>query len=482
VDPLDIARWQFAITTVYHFLFVPITIGLSAIVASYETAWVRTRNPRWLRLTKFFGKLFLINFAIGVVTGIVQEFQFGMNWSDYSRFVGDIFGAPLAVEGLLAFFLESTFLGLWIFGWDRLPAKVHAACIWAVHIGTLFSAYFILAANSWMQHPVGFAFNPDTGRAEMNDFAAVMFNKVQLVTFPHVILSAYMTGAAFVVGVAFWQLRRAATDEDRGMYRKAVRTSAALVLVSGLGVAITGDIQGKIMTDVQPMKMAAAEALYDTESPAPFSIFTVGSLDGSEEKFSIKIPNLLSFLAEGNTSAEVVGINDLREQYRQTYGSDPGAAYYSAGDYTPPIPLTYWTFRLMMGLGFAAAAAGAWILWATRRERIPAGRWILWTAMLLPLMPLFANSFGWIFTEMGRQPWAVFGLMTTAQAVSPGVSTFEVLASLITFTLLYGVLAVVEVKLMFTYIGKGAESAEELLRQTEPPDGDDADRPLAFAY
>ena len=227
MDPTDIARWQFAITTVYHFLFVPITIGLSAIVAGYETAWLRTGNEHWLRLTKFFGKLFLINFAIGVVTGIVQEFQFGMNWSDYSRFVGDVFGAPLAIEGLLAFFLESTFLGLWIFGWDRLPAKLHVACIWLVHVGTLFSAYFILAANSWMQNPVGYAYNPDTGRAEMNDFAAVLFNKVQLVTFPHVVLSAYMTGAAFVVGVAFWQLGRRSADADRAMYRTAVRTGAA---------------------------------------------------------------------------------------------------------------------------------------------------------------------------------------------------------------------------------------------------------------
>ncbi|MCW2797959.1 cytochrome ubiquinol oxidase subunit I [Nocardioides sp.] len=484
MDPLDIARWQFAITTVYHFLFVPITIGLSGIVASYETAWVRTRNPRWLRLTKFFGKLLLINVAIGIVTGIVQEFQFGMNWSDYSRFVGDVFGAPLAIEGLLAFFLESTFLGLWIFGWDRLPAKVHAACIWAVHLGTLFSAYFILAANSWMQHPVGFAFNPETGRAEMNDFGAVMFNKVQLVTFPHVVLSAYLTGAAFVVGVAFWQMtRRGASDEDRGMYRKAVRTGAVVVLVSGLGVAFTGDIQGKIMTEVQPMKMAAAEGLYDTESPAGFSIFTLGSLDGSHEKFAIKIPRLLSFLGTGSPSGEVVGINQLREQYQQTYGSDPGAAYYSAGDYTPTIPLTYWTFRLMIGLGLVAAAAAGWILWATRRQRTPTGRGVLWTAMALPFLPLLANSFGWIFTEMGRQPWAVFGLMTTAQAVSPGVSALEMGLSLVALTLLYAVLAVIEVRLMLTYIRKGAEPAVDLL-PLGPPDGDDddVDRPLAFAY
>ncbi|MEQ6902532.1 cytochrome ubiquinol oxidase subunit I [Nocardioides sp. YIM 152588] len=486
MDPLDIARWQFAITTVYHFLFVPITIGLSGVVAAYQTAWLRTKNPEWLRLTKFFGKLFLINFAIGVVTGIVQEFQFGMNWSDYSRFVGDIFGAPLAVEGLVAFFLESTFLGLWIFGWDRLNPKLHVACIWLAHIGTLLSAYFILAANSWMQHPVGYEFNPETGRAELNDFAAVLTNKVQMVTFPHTITAAYMTAGAFVMAVGFWQLIRkrggdapATLEADQPMYRKAVRTGAALLMVAGLGVAISGDLQGKVMTEVQPMKMAAAEALYDTEQPAAFSWLTIGTPDGTEEKWSITTPHLLSFLATGTWDGEVEGINQLREQYIEEYGQDPGTTYYSPGDYTPYIPLTYWTFRWMIGLGVAAAALGAVVLWVTRGVRAPTGR--LWTAgaFALMLMPLLANSAGWIFTETGRQPWTVFGLMTTESAVSPGVSAGEVLTSLIVFTLLYGALAVVEVKLMLTYIRKGAEPFQE---PQVRDDHNDPDRPLAFAY
>jgi cytochrome bd ubiquinol oxidase subunit I len=478
MDPTDIARWQFAIVTVYHFLFVPITIGLSAIVAGYQTAWLRTGNDHWLRLTKFFGKLFLINFAIGVVTGIVQEFQFGMNWSDYSRFVGDIFGAPLAIEGLAAFFLESTFLGLWIFGWERLPRTAHLACIWLVHIGTLLSAYFILAANSWMQHPVGYKFNPTTGRAEMNDFAAVMFNKVQMVTFPHVVMSAYMTGAAFVVGIAFWHMTRKSTSaDDVPMYRRAVRTGAVVLLAAGLGVAISGDAQGKVMTEVQPMKMAAAEGLYETETSADFSVLTIGTLDGSQEKFSIKIPGLLSFLATGSFNGTVQGINPLREKYIATYGQDPGATYYSPGDYTPIIPVTYWTFRIMIGLGLLAAAVAVWILAATRRGRVPERRLLFWAAVLLPFMPLFANSFGWIFTEMGRQPWVVFGLMTTINGVSPGVSTAQVVTSLVVLTLLYGVLALIEVRLMLTYIRRGAEPVE-------PPSSGDAnsDRPLAFAY
>ena len=478
MDVLDIARWQFGIITVYHFLFVPITIGLSAIVAWFETAWVRTRRPEYLRLTKFFGKLFLINFAIGVVTGIVQEFQFGMNWSDYSRFVGDIFGAPLAIEGLLAFFLESTFLGLWIFGWGRLPPKLHAGCIWIVHIGTLLSAYFILAANSWMQHPVGYHFNRVTGRAELDDFWAVLTNKVQLVTFPHVVLAAYMTGGAFVVGVAGWLYLKERYADDRSLYHAAIRTGAWVTLVAGLGVAVSGDFQGKIMTEVQPMKMAAAEALYDTEQPASFSIFTIGSLDGSKEVFAIKIPDLLSFLATGQFDGKVEGINELRDQYEKTYGQDPGAEYYSAGGYKPIIAVTYWSFRFMIGLGILSALGAGLVLFLTRRGRVPSHGWVRWVAVLLPLGMVAANAWGWLFTEMGRQPWVVFGLMTTAHGVSPGVSTGEAWTSIIALTVLYAVLMVIEVGLILRTVRAGAEPFEE------PPTPEDSseDEPLAFAY
>ena len=478
MDALDLARWQFAITTVYHFLFVPVTIGLSALVAVFHTAWVRKRDPEMLRLAKFYGKLFTINFALGLVTGIVQEFQFGMNWSDYSRFVGDIFGAPLAIEALLAFFLESTFLGLWIFGWGRIPEKLHAACMWIVHVGTLLSAYFILAANSFMQNPVGYRYNEQTGRAELTDFAAVLTNKVQLVTFPHVVLAAYMVGGAVVMGVGLWHMRRRTVGDDLPMYRKATRLGAVVTLAAGLGVAVSGDVQGKIMTEVQPMKMAAAEALYETsDSNAPFSIFTVGSLDGSEEKFAVTVPGLLSFLATGSFDGEVKGINELKAEYAQTYG-ESGNPLVSNSTYVPNIPLSYWSFRFMMGTGFAAMAAAAAVLWAIRRDRVPTARWWTWLIVATPLLPVFGNSFGWIFTEMGRQPWLVFGLMATRTGVSPSVSAGEVITSMTVYTLLYGVLALVEVRLFLVYLRAGAPPFEEPADRTEQ----DEDAELAFAY
>src|SRR6478735_4485225 len=463
MDATDLARWQFAITTVYHFLFVPITIGMS-----------------------------LINFALGLVTGIVQEFQFGMNWSDYSRFVGDIFGAPLAIEALLAFFLESTFLGLWIFGWGRLPEKLHAATMWLVHIGTVLSAYFILAANSFMQHPVGYTYNAASGRAELTDFFAVLTNKVQLVTFPHVIFAAYMAGAGVVMGVSLWLMRReakAAADDaqdvartDAPMYRTATRIGAVLTLVAAVGVTITGDVQGKIMTEVQPMKMAAAEALYESVPAgegAPFSVLTVGSLDGSHANAIIEIPGLLSFLATGNFQGAVRGINDLKAEYAKTYGAsgNPRVADVATA-FVPNIPTTYWTFRLMIGLGIATALIAIAVLWLTRKGRTPTARWLAYAAVAAPLLPVFANSFGWIFTEVGRQPWLVFGLMTTANGVSPSVSMGEVITSMVVFTLLYGALAVVEIKLFLHYVRKGAEPFEE----PQNPADRDEDAPLVFAY
>jgi cytochrome d ubiquinol oxidase subunit I len=483
VNVLELSRWQFGITTVYHFLFVPITIGLVFLVAGFETAWLRSGDDRWLKLTKFYGKLFLINFAMGVVTGIVQEFQFGMNWSAYSRYVGDIFGAPLAIEALLAFFLESTFLGLWIFGWDRLPRKVHAACIWITAIGTMLSAYFILAANSWMQHPVGYHYNAATHREELTSFVSVMTNPTQLVTFPHTIAGCFLVAGALVAAVALWHLIRrpagpdAVSRSNAAAFRSAAKAGAITVLVAAVFTALTGDIQGKIMTKYQPMKMAAAEALYHTSQPASFSLFTIGSLNGSKEVFAVKLPRLLSFLATGNFSGQVQGIDNIQSTYSQTYGP---------GSYTPIIPVTYWSFRLMIGIGMLSALIAIVALWLLRRSRragdpltinLTGGkrRLLLWSAIALPLLPLIANSFGWIFTEMGRQPWLVFGQMKTAAGVSAN-SAGEVLASVIILTLLYGGLAVIEVGLLLKYAKAG------LAEERPPGSPSDEDKPLELVY
>ncbi|NYI05455.1 cytochrome ubiquinol oxidase subunit I [Allostreptomyces psammosilenae] len=536
LDPLVVARWQFGITTVYHYFFVPLTIGLATITAILETAWVRTGKEKYFRATKFWGKLFLINFAMGVVTGIVQEFQFGMNWSDYSRFVGDVFGAPLAIEALLAFFLESTFLGLWIFGWDKLPKRLHAATIWCAAIGTMLSAYFILAANSWMQHPVGYTYNPETGRAELHDFGAMLFQDTAYNAAFHTLSAAFLTTGAFVVGVASWHLMR---RRHTAVMRSSLRLGLAVVVVAGSLTAISGDSFGKVMFQQQPMKMAAAEALWETSAPAPFSVFAYGNVQEGHNEVALEIPGLLSFLAHSDFSTEVPGINDLNEQYQELYGP---------GDYRPNIAVAYWGFRLMIGLGmtsFAVGVAGLWLtrrrlwrdpatiaaagrhddvdhddasaadLWLTRRHRLAAGtalnRWGWRIPVLTLALPLFANSAGWIFTEMGRQPWLVFGLLRTEDGVSPSVSTATVLTSLIVFTTLYAVLAVIEVRLLLKYAKAGPTqerppAKDPVLLQRRRgnggqgggtggggtgADGDpdtetdadaDADRPMVFAY
>lgn len=486
MDQLDLARWQFGITTVYHYIFVPLSIGLAGFVAVLETAYVRTGKEHYKRAAKFWGKLLLINFAIGIATGLVQEFQFGMAWSDYSRYVGDIFGAPLAIEALLAFFLESTFLGLWIFGWDRLPKWAHAACMWVVAVGTLLSAYFILAANSWMQHPVGYRINAGSGRAELTDFVAVITNSTLVSAFPHVIFACFMTAAALMIGIAAWHLAR---RQHQDVMRPSLRLAAWVMLVSAVGAVISGDMQAKIMTEQQPMKMAAAEALYDTVAPASFSVFTIGSLDGDDEIFSIRVPRLLSFVATGSWDGEVEGINDVQRAEVATYGE---------GDYRPIVPVTYWTFRLMIGTGLAAAAIAAGLLFLTGRP----GRWIrnLWPRRLAPAdgdtvprwvwriavwaipLPILANSFGWIFTEMGRQPWVVYGMLRTADGVSPSVPATTVAISLTVFTILYAVLGVIEFRLLRTYAMNGPEAPPEA-GPPEPSERDDTDdRQLAFAY
>ena len=467
MNSLDLARWQFAITTVYHFLFVPITIGMAFLVAGLHTAWYRTAKLKYLRATKFFGKLFLINFAIGVVTGIVQEFQFGMNWSSYSRFVGDIFGAPLAMEGLLAFFLESTFLGLWIFGWDRLPKKLHLASIWLAATGTLLSAYFILAANAWMQHPVGYVYNAAKHRAELVDIKAVLTQNTALATFFHTIPSAAFTGAAFMAGISAWLIIK---KKDIEMARGTLKLGLITMLISIVVVSVSGDITARIMTEQQPMKMAAAEALYDSTESAPFSLLTIGTLDGSRSVFQIDVPSMLSFMSTGNFKGVVEGVNDLEAKYDKQFG---------AGDYTPNVPMAYWAFRLMIGFGFLGALFALLAIWQMRRGGTPRGRWFAPAMISLPFIPLLANSFGWIFTETARQPWAVFGLIKTSDGVSQVVSAGAVLFTMIVFTLLYGVLAVIEIGLTLKVIKNGPS---EELDYADPELGGSDQQNLVMSY
>ncbi|MFJ9344011.1 cytochrome ubiquinol oxidase subunit I [Streptomyces sp. NPDC101733] len=491
------ARWQFGITTVYHFLFVPLTISLATLVAVLQTAWVRTDKEKYLKATKFWGTLFLINVAMGVVTGIVQEFQFGMNWSDYSRFVGDIFGAPLAFEALIAFFFESTFIGLWIFGWDRLPKRLHLACAWMVAFGAALSAYFILAANSWMQHPVGYRINEQRGRAELTDFWLILTQDTTLVVVYHTLSAAFLTGGTFMAGIAVIHLRR---GRHVPVMRASLRLGLVTMVLAGVLVALSGDTLGKVMFQQQPMKMAAAEALWEGQTSAPFSIFAVGNVAEGHNTVEWSIPGLLSYLAEGNFTAYVPGINDTQAAEQAKYGP---------GDYRPDIPVAFWAFRWMMGFGMASLGVGMAGLWLTRRkfwlapglrtgeDEVPhlaltRGRTLgsrlttwYWRAAVWTLaFPLIANSWGWIFTETGRQPWVVYGVLRTADGVSPGVSQGEVITSMTIYTLLYALLALIEVKLLVKYVKAGPPELNDDDRN--PPtkiggDGD-ADRPLAFSY
>jgi cytochrome d ubiquinol oxidase subunit I len=378
--------------------------------------------------------------------------------------VGDIFGAPLAIEGLLAFFLESTFLGLWIFGWDKLSKKLHLATIWIVAVGTAISAYIILAANAWMQQPVGSTINQAAGRAELKDFPAVLTNPTVLFAFPHVIAGAFMTGGAFVLAVAVWRLVKR-PDEDHAPFRTAAKVGAVALLVGGLFVVASGDQLGKHIGVDQPMKLAAAENLRTTQTGAPFSVVTLWGPDG-KQIFSLEIPDVLSILATNNPNGTVQGIDNLQAQY---------VAQYGAGDYTPVVPVTFWSFRLMIGAGTLAAFAALWFLWRMRRGRAP-GRGAIAIAVLLPFLPLAANSFAWIFTEMGRQPWIVYGQQLTSQGVSPSVGTLEVLITVVGFTVLYGGLAVIEMGLLLKKI-KG-----EVPGTAAAAGADSDDKPMTFAY
>ncbi len=441
MNTLTLSQWQFAITCIYHFFFVPLTLGLSIIVAIMETVYVRTGNEVYKRLTQFWGRLFLINFAMGVVTGIVMEFQFGMNWSEYSRYVGDIFGAPLAIEALLAFFLESTFLGLWIFGWQKLSKGLHAAAIWLVAIGSNLSALWILIANSFMQEPRGYTL--DNGRAVMTDFSALLTNPNVWVQFPHVLAAGLTTAAFFVIGISAYHLAR---KKEPDFFRRSINLGAIFGAIGVLLVIIVGHGQTQHVVVNQPMKLAGIEALWESEDPASLSLFSILDVPNKKDIVQIRIPNLLSLLSYNSFNGKVQGMNELQAQYEQKYGP---------GDYIPPVFFNYWSFRIMVGVGMLMLLLVAILIYLSMRGRLERSKRFLYWIPLAILLPYVANTSGWILTEMGRQPWVVFGLLKTQDAVSPVVSPGVVLASLIIFILVYGALMAVDVFLLQRYARLG---------------------------
>jgi cytochrome d ubiquinol oxidase subunit I len=451
-----LSRLQFAITTVYHFFFVPLTLGLSVMVALMETIYVLTNQEVYKQMTKFWGKLFLINFAMGVVTGIVQEFQFGMNWSEYSRYVGDIFGVPLAIEALLAFFLESVFLGVWIFGWDKLSKGLHAAAIWVVAIGANISAFWILVANSFMQQPVGYTLQE--GRLVLERFSALIFNPNLWVQFPHVITAGFTTATFFIMGISAYHLMR---KHNPDIFQRSFQMAAIIGAISIVLVGLIGHDQAQHMVETQPMKMAAAEALWTTEDPASFSILTIGDLSQRTEVFSIRLPRLLSIMSFNQIEGEVRGIYDLQEEFKQLYGP---------GDYIPPVAFVYWSFRIMVGAGILLLLLAAVSLFLVMAGVFEVRSIIFKLFILAIFLPYIANSAGWIMTEVGRIPWIVYGLMVLKDGVSITVPTGIVAMSLIVYTITYAALMVAAIYLLAKFAKAGVPQSEEGQQDTDADD------------
>ena len=440
LDPLILARIQFAATTVFHFFFVPITIGMVFLIAIFESIYVKTGDEHYKRITKFFGHLFLINFAVGVVTGILQEFQFGMNWSEYSSFVGDVFGPSLAVEALLAFYLESTFIGIWIFSWEKINKKLHAMCIWLVSIGTLMSAFWILSANSFMQHPVGVKYveNSVIGKkAEMIDFFAIIKNPYLWNQFPHVVTMALTVGAFTIAGIASWKMVR---NQEVPMFRKAFKISIVAALIGSTGLFVTGHSQMQYLVREYPMKVAAAEALYeDTENSAPFSI--LATIDQKQQKAEhyLEVPGMLSFLAYDKFEGSLKGMKSLQKEMDEKYYPVVGKHI----DYTPDVPTIYYSFRVMSySVGILILMSLLGTIFAFKRTEIKK-RWFLQLMPWTLLVAEVATACGWIMAEMGRQPFLIFGVMATESGVSPN-SGASVLFSLLVFCVLYTVLGITQ--------------------------------------
>lgn len=458
MDVVLLSRLQFALTSVFHFFFVPLTLGLVLFVAVLETLYFVTKKEEYLKMTKFWGKLFVINFAVGIVTGLVQEFQFGMNWSEYSRFVGDIFGTPLAIEALLAFFLESTFIGVWLFGWKRLSKGVHLLSIWLVAISSNLSALWILIAHSFMNHPVGYKIVEQANgkmRAEMQDFFALITNEQVWNQFPHVIFGAMCTGAFFILGISAYHLLK--KGKDYRLFKKSFQYAAIYAAVASLLVAVVGHDQAQFTTENQPMKMAAGEALWESADPAAFSLFTIGDPDELKDVWSIRIPGFLSFLAYNEFEGEVKGIRNMQAEYQEKYADKYGPD----ANYVPPLPWSYWSFRFMLGAGTIMIILGIIALVLTLRDKISRADWFL--KLLIPsiALPFIAHSAGWMFTEIGRMPWMVQGLLRVEEGISPNLTLTSVIISITVFTLLYLFLTATNFYLLRKTAIKGIEGIEE---------------------
>ncbi len=436
MDVVTLSRLQFAVTSAFHFIFVPLTLGLSVLTAYMETRYVITHDETYLKMTKFWGKLFLINFALGVVTGITLEFQFGMNWAEYSRYVGDIFGAPLAIEATVAFFLESVFIGVWIFGWNKVSKKVHALSIWLVAVATNLSALWILLANGWMQHPVGYVLR--NNRAEMVDFMAMVTNPYGLLKFAHQLVSGYTVGAFFIMGVSAWHLLR---KNETDFFKRSFRIAAIFGLVSTILVAVSGDFHAVEVAKTQPAKFAAMESLWESKRGVGLNLLLVPdpiSECNSVEKLCI--PNAVSFLAFHTPDAEIKGLKEFPKELR------------------PPVTPVFLSFRLMVGLGtfFILAALVAVIL--SRWGKLESNRLFLQVMLWSIPLPYIANQLGWLVAEVGRQPWIVYGVLKTSDAVSKSIGVAQVVGSLAGFTLLYGVLGVIDIYLLAKYARKGPDN------------------------
>ena len=461
MDVIGLSRLQFGMTTIFHFFFVPFSIGMALVVAIMETMYVITKKEQYKKMARFWGNIFLLSFVVGIVTGIIQEFQFGMNWSEYSRFVGDIFGVPLAIEALLAFFIESTFLGLWMFTWKKVKPALHLAFIWLVTLGSIMSAFWILTANAFMQNPVGYKIVD--GHAQMISFKALISNPQVWYEFLHSLAAAVLTGGVVLAGLSAFQfLKKKVKDKD--FYRTSMRLGYLVALIGCLGTLVVGDLQMRYLIKEQPMKFAATEGVYETtKSPAPWTVVGWSNEKEHKEEFAIEIPYVLSILSYHKLSGSVEGMNQINEKLKKEYGADK--------DYYVPTNELFYSFRIMAGVAGLVLLVSILGLFFTRKNKgtLFKHKWMLWIVGLCTFVPFIANTAGWIITEEGRQPWTVYGLFTTADSVSPNATVGSLLTSNIVYFVIFSCLSMVMIYLIVKELRKGPEQFDQQVMDIHDP-------------